>query len=53
MGGMGVGWVVGASGEPKMGSSIHLNGKAVIVCPFKCTNSHTSLVRLIQSPAKN
>ena len=47
----GVGWVVGAGGEPKAGFSIHLTGKAAIVCPLKCTNSHSSLVRPIRSPA--
>ena len=39
---------VGADGEPKAGSSIHLIGKAAIVCPLKCTNSHSSLVRPIR-----
>ena len=43
-----VGWVVGADGKPKVGSSKHLTGK--IGCPLKCTNSHSSLVRPIQSP---
>ena len=35
----GVRWVVGEGGEPKVGSSIHLTGKAANVCPLKCTNS--------------
>ena len=34
------GWAVGAGGEPKTGSSIHLNRKAAIVCSLKCTDSH-------------
>ena len=33
----GVRWVVGEGGEPKVGSFIHLTGKAAIVCPLKCT----------------
>ena len=42
----GVGWlVVVAGGEPKASSSMHLTGKAAIVCPLNCTNSHSSLVR--------
>ena len=45
MGGRGV----GAGGEPKMGSSIYLNRKAANVCSLKCTDSHSSLVRLIRS----
>ena len=43
--------MVGAVGEPRAGSSIHLTEKAVIVCPLKCTNSHSSFVRPIQSLA--
>ena len=43
--------VVGVGGELKVGSSMHLTGKAAILCPLKCTNSHSSLVRLIRSPA--
>ena len=27
---------MGTGGEPKAGSSIHLTGKAAIVCPLKC-----------------
>ena len=50
-GGRAVGWVVGAGGELKAGSSIHLTGKATIVCSLKCANSHSSLVRPIQSLA--
>ena len=38
-------------GEPKAVSSIHLAGKAAIVRPLKCANSHSSLVRLLWSPA--
>ena len=40
-------WVGG--GEPKAGSSIHLNRKAAIVCSLKCTDSHRSLVRPMRS----
>ena len=36
--------MVGAVGEPRAGSSIHLTEKAVIVCPLKCTNSHSSFL---------
>ena len=43
---------MGEGGEPKAGFSIHLTGKAAIVCPLKseCTNSHSLLVRPIRSP---
>ena len=37
--GWGMGWVVGAAGEPKAGSFIHLNRKAAIVCSLKSINS--------------
>ena len=45
------GGVRGAAGEPKVGFSIYLTRKAAIVCSLKCTNIHSSLVRLIRSPA--
>ena len=35
-------------GEPKAGSSIHLNRKAAIVCSLKCTDSHSSPARLVR-----
>ena len=40
-------WAVGTDGEPKAGSSIHLNRKTAIVYSLKCTDSHSLLVRLI------
>ena len=49
VGGRGMGWVVEVDGEPKAGSSIYMNRKAAIVCPLKCTNSHSSPARLAQS----
>ena len=45
----GKGWAVRAGGEPKVSSSIHLNGKATTVCSLKCTDSHSSLARLVRS----
>ena len=45
----GVEWMVGTDGEPKAGSSIHLNRKVAIVCSVKSTKSHGLLVRPIQS----
>ena len=44
-----MGWVAGVGGEPKAGSFIHLNRKAGIVCSLKCTNSHSSPVKLVPS----
>ena len=43
-----MGCSVGASGELKAGSSIHLNRKGAIVCSLKYTNSYSSLVRAIR-----
>ena len=43
-----MGWAVGAGGEPKAGSSIHLTGKS---SHCVSTEVHTSLVRPIRSPA--
>ena len=40
--GKGVGWVVGVGWEPKAGSSVHLTGKAAIVCTLKSTNNKQS-----------
>ena len=48
-GGRGVGWAMGAGGEPKAGPSTHLNRKAAIVCSLKCTDSQSSLVRPTRS----
>ena len=39
----------GAGREPKADSSIHLNRKTAIMCSMKCTDSHSSLFRPIQS----
>ena len=33
---------MGAGGEPKVGLSIYLNRKVVIVCSLKCTDNHSS-----------
>ena len=38
-----------AGGEPKAGSSIHLNRQAAIVCSLKYTDSHSSLARPVWS----
>ena len=40
---------MGASREPKVGSSMHLNKIAAIMCSLKCTESHGSLVWPVQS----
>ena len=47
--GGGVGGEPKVSGEPKVGSSIHLNRKVAIVCSLKCTDSHSSPARPVQS----
>ena len=47
--GRGVEWAVGAGGEPLVGSSLHLNRKAAIVCSLKCTDSHSSPARPVRS----
>ena len=39
---------MGVGREPKVGSSIHLNRKAVVVCLSKSTNSNGLLVRPIR-----
>ena len=38
--------MVGAGGEPKAGSSIHLDRTAAIVCSLKCTDRQTYAVHL-------
>ena len=41
----GVGWVLGAGGKPKVGYTIHWNGKRVVVSSTKHRDSNSLCVR--------